>query len=174
MLSKTSFKIALILAALFALTLACGQTPTEEAPAADPVVVAEEESAAEPTDVPASPTTVPATATSAPTETPVPPTPTEVPPTATATEIPDPVVISEETAGDGCTIVELNPGTWSPLFNAYKGGSDPFFHIHTMEAPGDVLLRHGDVNRLRRQLDRSDRDFRSRLHHPWHLHLSGS
>lgn len=80
-------------------------------------------------------TPLPATDTSTPvpSDTPLPPTDTAVPPTAAATALP--VVMGEEQTADGCSIVALNPAAWQPLYRAYNPGSDPFFHIHTME-PG--------------------------------------
>jgi hypothetical protein len=134
-------KLAFSVAALFVLALACGQTPSEDPPVDTSESNSPTEAVAEATEAPASPTTVPPTETTAPaTATSVPPTATEVPPTATATEIPDPIVVSDETAADGCQLVELNPGTWSPLYNAYNGGSDPFFHIHSQEGPGTFFF----------------------------------
>lgn len=88
----------------------------------------------EPT-IPPTATEPPPTATPEPTETPTStatPAPTE---TATPTETPipaDPIAITDELV-DGCTLATLNPESWSPLFAAYNGGSDPFFQFHTNE-----------------------------------------
>lgn len=81
------------------------------------------------TPVPPSPTPVPPTATE------VQPTSTEVPPTEPPTPLPDPISVNEEVqAADGCTQVALGPASWAPIYSAYNGGSDPFFHFHTNEA----------------------------------------
>ncbi|MCO4769396.1 MAG: hypothetical protein KDA24_05145 [Deltaproteobacteria bacterium] len=34
---------------------------------------------------------------------------------------------------DGCTVVDLDPSAWNPLYAAYEGGADPFFHLHSTE-----------------------------------------
>lgn len=52
----------------------------------------------------------------------------------------DPIAIGAETASDGCTVVDLNPEAWQPLFTAYNSGSDPFFHVHTQEAAGTFFF----------------------------------
>jgi hypothetical protein len=123
-------KFFLIAIAVFTLA-ACTPAATAEAPAAEePADAAQVEATAPPPTA-----TTPPTATPEPTATPVPPTPTEVPPTPTETPIPPPIVIGTETAADGCTLLELNPVAWSPLYRAYNPGSDPFFHIHTKD-PG--------------------------------------
>ncbi len=80
-------------------------------------------------------TNLPPTATENPTDTPTPvptntPEPTETPtPTETAVSIP-PIQI---TTDDGCTLVKLNPESWSPLYAGFTGGGDPFFQFHTQE-----------------------------------------
>jgi hypothetical protein len=119
-------KFFLIAIALFTLA-ACTPAATAEAPAAEEPADAAQVEATEPPPT----ATTPPTATPEPTATPVPPT--EVPPTPTETPIPPPIVIGTETAADGCTLLELNPVAWSPLYYAYNAGSDPFFHIHTQE-----------------------------------------
>lgn len=121
--------LRLALASAFLILAAC-QPAAPETPATS--VPNTSVSETEPTAVPPTPVPASATPTVVP-PTPEPPTatPTEIPPTATATPLPDPVVIGETTAADGCILVGLNPVTWSPLFYAYNGGGDPFFHIHT-------------------------------------------
>jgi hypothetical protein len=133
----------LVLFLILFTVVACNTAEPEtvsEAP--DPTPTATES----PTSIPATDTPVP-TATEPPTavpptNTPVPPTDTPVPtdtpePTATSSPTPippDPIIINtEETADDGCLLIELNPETWNPLFAAYNSGSDPFFQIHTQD-----------------------------------------
>ncbi|MCP5095613.1 MAG: hypothetical protein GY943_08685 [Chloroflexi bacterium] len=64
-----------------------------------------------------------------PTETPLPtdtPAPTETPiPTETAVPI-LPIEIADELADDGCTLVTINPESWSPLYAAYTGGNESY------------------------------------------------
>jgi hypothetical protein len=79
----------------------------------------------------AAPTLPEATQTTAPS-----PEPTD-PPQPTATDEPlDAISITGATSADGCTLVDLNPAAWQPLYSAYKTGSDPFFQIHTQEGAG--------------------------------------
>jgi len=132
--------LALILVLL--ITVACNTAePETVSEAADPA----------PTDTPISatdlppPTAVPPTDTPAPTNIPEPtntavPTATSSPtpaPTATPSPTPippEPIVINtEETADDGCPLIELNPETWNPLTATYNGGSDPYFQFHTQD-----------------------------------------
>lgn len=86
------------------------------------------------TDIPAptaTDTAVPPTNTPEPTNTAVPTATSSPTPSPTATP-PDPIVINaEETAADGCPLIELNPESWLPLFAGYHGGSDPYFQFHT-------------------------------------------
>jgi hypothetical protein len=135
-------KLALLLVLL--ITVACNTAePETVSEAADSAPTATESPTSIPaTDIPP-PTAVPPTDTPAPTNTPEPtntavPTATSSPtpvPTATPSPTPippDPIIINtEETAADGCPLIELNPETWNPLTAAYNGGSDPFFQFHT-------------------------------------------
>ncbi|MQC27030.1 MAG: hypothetical protein DWG76_06250 [Chloroflexi bacterium] len=93
--------------------VACGASPTAE----------------KPTDTAAPEATLAATNTAEPS-----PEPTETEEPAEA------IAIGSEVAEDGCTEVELNPAAWQPLYTAYTGGGDPFFHIHSQEAAGTFFF----------------------------------
>jgi len=43
---------------------------------------------------------------------------------------------TSETGPDGCPVVALEPTVWNPIYAAYVGGDDPYFHLHSTE---DVL-----------------------------------
>jgi hypothetical protein len=125
---KKYLALILILLAIVACTSAepdVVSEVTEPAPTNTPIPA---------TDIPAptaTETAVPPTDTPAPTNTPEPTATSSPTPTPTATP-PDPIVIStDETAADGCPLIELNPESWQPLFAAYHGGGDPYFQFHT-------------------------------------------
>lgn len=121
---KKHFWLALVLLVSLPALAACNQEtapgpPPKPAAATDTPEVAPANTAVPPTATSVPPTEVPPTATDVP--------PTEVPPTGTP--LPDPIVIGGGTADDGCTLVDLNPESWSPLTFEYITGADPLFHI---------------------------------------------
>jgi hypothetical protein len=136
-------KLMLVIAIFFLTALACqtqsadtSNDTTGEQTSSDPSEpqADQQEEAPAPSNTPEpTETAEPPTATPVPTEVPPTETPTEAPPTPTPTEVPEPLLIDPENiADDGCTVVELNPGSWNPPFNGFNRGSDPYFHIHSI------------------------------------------